>query len=177
MKKKISKIKYSLGNISWLCPECHKDTMELDKHFIPRSLDGPWSCNGYTNICPHCGYSFDNTDMIMFPHAEIDFPDAPDPLTRLINYSCELSINCNDQFGPACCWDETLDENLIALYLTLVSKEKMNSQNTLDALCQWHAGRLFYNEKLPSKELKQIRKLTGWEWYPDIEEKDNETFD
>jgi len=174
MKKKISKIKYSLCNIDWLCPECHKDVSKLDKNFVPRSLEGGWENNGYHNTCPYCGYSFDNTYMIMFPHIERYFPDAPEALLKLIDYTCSLSINCNDQFGPACCWDEEFDENLITLYLILTSEEKMDPVKTLDALCQWHAGRLFYSEKLPSKELKKIRKLTGWEWYPNIKEESDE---
>ena len=44
----------------------------------------------------------------------------------------------------------------------------MDPDKTLDAILQWVAGRLFFSEKKPSKELKQIRKLTGWEWFPQV---------
>ena len=60
-KKKVSKVKYSLQEIDNICPECHEYIPNnVDgKYFIPASLEN-WG-EYYTNTCPHCGYSFDNT--------------------------------------------------------------------------------------------------------------------
>lgn len=166
MKKKISKIKYALMNIDSFCPECHKCVPNKvnGKYFIPASLKG-WG-DSYTNTCPYCGYSFDNTELLMFPHTKQYFPDAPDALCDLLDDSFFMTLNCNDCFGPACCWDEEIEEDVLTLYYVLVSKEGMKPSKALDAIKQWVAGKLFFSEKRPSKELKQLRKLTGWEWFP-----------
>ena len=162
MKKKISKVKYALMNIDYYCPECHKKS-DI-KLWTCSSLEG-WGPS-YSNTCPHCGYSFDNTELLMFPHVEQYFPNAPKALVELLDNTFYMGINCNDLFGPACCWDEELEEDVITLYYVLVAKEGMKPNKSLDAILQWVAGRLFFSEKKPSKELKQLRKLTGWEWYP-----------
>ena len=162
MKKKISKVKYALMNIDSICPECHEHIKE--RFWTCSSLEG-WGPS-YSNTCPHCGYSFDKTELLMFPHVEQYFPNAPKALVELLDNTFYMAINCNDLFGPACCWDEELDEDVITLYYVLVAKEGMKPDKALDAILQWVAGRLFFSEKKPSKELKQLRKLTGWEWYP-----------
>lgn len=162
MRKKISKVKYALMNIDSICPECHEHVKE--RFWTCSSLEG-WG-PGYSNICPHCGYSFDKTELLMFPHVEQYFPNAPKALVELLDNTFHMAINCNDLFGPACCWDEELDEDVITLYYVLVAKEGMKPDKALDAILQWVAGRLFFSEKKPSKELKQLRKLTGWEWFP-----------
>ena len=162
MRKKISKIKYALMNIDSICPECHEHIKE--RFWTCSSLEG-WGPS-YSNTCPHCGYSFDKTELLMFPHVEQYFPNAPKALVELLDNTFYMAINCNDLFGPACCWDEELDEDVITLYYVLVAKEGMKPDKALDAILQWIAGRLFFSEKKPSKELKQLRKLTGWEWYP-----------
>lgn len=170
MRKKISKIKYSFMNCDYLCPECHKKVTK--KFWIPCSIKG-WGID-YNNVCPHCNYCFDNTKFVMFPHTKEYFPDAPEALCELLDDCFGMMINCNDCFGPACCWDEEFDETIITFYLLLTSRERMDPSKTLNALRQWVAGKLFYGSKLPSKELRQIRKLTGWKWYP---KQDNEIKD
>ena len=74
-KKKVSKVKYSLQEIDSICPECHKHVPnKVDgKCFIPTSLEN-WG-EHYTNICPHCGYSFDNTTFVMGSHIKQFLPD------------------------------------------------------------------------------------------------------
>lgn len=170
MRKKISKVKYALMNIDSFCPECHKHVNE--RFWTCSSLEG-WGPS-YSNTCPHCGYCFDNTKLIMFPHTKELYPDAPEALCELLDDCFGMMINCNDCFGPACCWDEEFDETIITFYLLLTSRERMDPSKTLNALRQWVVGKLFYGSKLPSKELRQIRKLTGWKWYP---KQDNEIKD
>lgn len=162
MKKKISKVKYALMNIDYYCPECHKRVDE--RLWTCSSLEG-WGPS-YSNTCPHCRYSFDNTELLMFPHVEQYFPNAPKALVALLDDTFFLTLNCNDLFCPACCWDEEIEEDVITLYYVLTTKEKLDPDKTLDAIRQWMAGQLSYGKKFPSKELKQIRKLTGWKWYP-----------
>ena len=162
MKKKISKVKYALMNIDYYCPECHKESGI--KLWTCSSLKG-WGPS-YSNTCPHCGYSFDNTELLMFPHVEQYFPNAPKALVSLLDDTFFMTLNCNDCFGPACCWDEEIEEDVITLYYVLTAKENMDPDKALDAIRQWMAGKLFFGIKRPSKELKQLRKLTGWEWYP-----------
>lgn len=162
MRKKISKVKYALMNIDSFCPECHKHVDE--RLWTCSSLEG-WGPS-YSNTCPHCGYSFDNTELLMFPHVEQYFPNAPKALVALLDDTFFMTLNCNDCFGPACCWDEEIEEDVITLYYVLTAKEKMDPDKTLDAIRQWMAGKLFFGSKRASKELKQIRKLTGWEWFP-----------
>ena len=149
-------------NIDYYCPECHKKSGI--KLWTCSSLKG-WGPS-YSNTCPHCGYSFDNTELLMFPHVEQYFPNAPKALVSLLDDTFFMTLNCNDCFGPACCWDEEIEEDVITLYYVLTAKENMDPDKALDAIRQWMAGKLFFGIKRPSKELKQLRKLTGWEWYP-----------
>ena len=109
MKKKISKVKYALMNIDYYCPECHKKSGI--KLWTCSSLKG-WGPS-YSNTCPHCGYSFDNTELLMFPHVEQYFPNAPKALVSLLDDTFFMTLNCNDCFGPACCWDEEIEEDVI----------------------------------------------------------------
>lgn len=53
LKKKVSKVKYSLQEIDNICPECHEYIPNnVDgKYFIPASLEN-WG-DHYTNTCPH----------------------------------------------------------------------------------------------------------------------------
>lgn len=162
MRKKISKVKYALMNIDYYCPECHKKSGI--KLWTCSSLKG-WGPS-YSNTCPHCGYSFDNTELLMFPHVEQYFPNAPKALVSLLDDTFFMTLNCNDCFGPTCCWDEEIEEDVITLYYVLTAKENMDPDKALDAIRQWMAGKLFFGIKRPSKELKQLRKLTGWDWYP-----------
>lgn len=169
MRKKISKIKYVLMNHSDYCPHCHKYVRQVgDKLFVPIQLDKYFSSKTYTNTCPNCGYSFDNTEMIFFPHTEEYVPNCDPALSTLIDSCMRITINCNDYFAICCCDDEEFEEDIIAFYLKLVYHEKMNPDKAINALLEWHRGSLSWGCKKPSKELKQIRKLTGYDWYPDI---------
>lgn len=168
MKKKISKIKYVLMNHSDDCPHCHKYVRQVDnKLFVPCTLGKYWSTELYTNTCPYCGYSFDNSEMIFFPHIEEYLPKCDPIISTLINDCQGLVVNCNDYFAICCADCEELEEDIIALYLKLTYVEKMDPQKTMNALLEWHRGSLSWGCKKPSKELKQIRKLTGYDWYPD----------
>lgn len=164
MKKKVSKVKYSLQEIDNFCPECHKHVPnKVDgKYFIPASLEG-WG-DSYTNTCPYCGYSFDHTTFIMFPHIQQFLPDMHPAIVELFDSMFFTTINAND-FYPCCCDDEELENCIIQFYFYLTFIEKMNPANTLSALIEWHRGELGWAKKV-TKELKQIRKLTGWEWFP-----------
>ena len=164
--KKVSKVKYCLENISYICPECHKITHDI--HWIPANTKG-WGSD-YTNICPHCGYSFENTKLLMFPHVKQYFPDAPEALVELIDNCFITTINCNDYFGWACSDDIELEDCMITFYLALTSNEGMNPEDALNGLRQWVCGMYEMGHKRPSKALKQIRKLTGFKWYPKKEE-------
>ena len=168
MRKKISKIKYVLMNHSSDCPNCHKSVNKVnDKLFVPIKLGKYFSPELYTNTCPYCNYSFDNSEMIFFPHIK-EYVKKCDPIIEtLIDSCCDMSINANDFFGIACADDETIEDDVIALYLKLTYVEKMDPQKTLDAILEWHRGTLAWGKKIPSKELKQIRKLTGYNWHPD----------
>ena len=164
MSKKISKVKYSLQEIDLLCPECHKSIPnKVDgKYFIPASLEG-WG-NSYMNTCPWCGYSFDNTTFVMGPHVQQFLPNAHPAIVELFDNMFFMTANAND-FYPACADDEEFENCIIQFYFYLTFIEKMNPMNTLTALIEWHRGELGWAKKV-TKELKQIRKLTGWEWYP-----------
>ena len=168
---KISKVKYSLQDIDYICPECHKAIIgKIDgKFFIPSSLED-WDKN-YTNICPHCGTCFGNTTFIMFPHIKQFLPNVDPALEALIDRSFGVTINAND-FFPACTWDIELEGCLLQFYFYLVYVEKLDPHNVLDALTEWKTGSLGWGNKLPSKELKKIRKLTGFKWWPIKDEED-----
>jgi len=164
MTKKVSKVKYSLQNIDTICPECHKNTYDKEKWFIPASLE-KWG-DTYTNVCPHCGYCFDNTTFLGFLQVKKYFPDAPEALCHLLEDIFFCSINCNDYFAVACADDEEFDEALLHFYCVLTTKEEMTPKDALNGLRQWVRGCLEFGKKHPDKVLKQIRKLTGFKWYP-----------
>ena len=167
LRKKVSKIKYTLDSISHLCPECHKIIDKQEKFWVPCNID-KWG-NNYINVCPHCKHTFDNAKLLIFPHIGQYLPNCNPIVEVLLDHCTDMSINANDFFGWACADDEEFDGEMIAFYLVLTFIEKMEPRKTIEALMEWHRGCLRYGKKLPSKELKQIRKLTGWKWYP-IEE-------
>lgn len=164
MRKKVSKVKYTLASLDYLCPECHKVIKKQDKFYVPCNID-KWGDN-YTNTCPNCGKSFDKAKLMIFPHIEQYLENCDPNIKVLLDYCTDMSINANDFFGWACADDEEFDSEMIALYYALTFTEKMDPKNTIEALMEWHRGCLRYGTKLPSKELRKIRKLTGWEWYP-----------
>lgn len=165
MKKKISKVKYSLQEIDYICPECHEKVPSIvdSKYFMPGSLEG-WGSH-YTNTCPHCGYSFDKTKFIMFPHLQQFLSKVHPAIETLVEHSMFVTINAND-FYPACCWDVEFEGCMLQFYFHLVFDEKLDPNEVLDALTEWKTGSLGWGNKRPSKTLKKIRKLTGFEWYP-----------
>ena len=164
MRTKKSKIKYTLGSIDHLCPECHKLIEKQEKFYVPCNID-KWGDN-YINVCPKCKYKFDNAKLLIFPHIEHYLSDCNPIIKTLLDYTTDISINANDFFGFACADGEEFDCEMIGLYFELTFNEKMDPKNTLEALMEWHRGYLRCEKKLPSKELRQIRKLTGWKWYP-----------
>ena len=166
-KKKISNIKYTLESVSYICPECHKIIKKSDKFWVPCNID-KWG-SSYTNICPHCKYIFDKAKLLIFPHIEQYLKDCDPKLKVLLDYCTDININANDFFGWACSDDEEFDCEMIAFYLALTFVEKMNPEKVMEALIEWHRGYLRYRKKISSKELRQIRKLTGWKWYPNSE--------
>ena len=164
MRKKVSKVKYTLASIDYLCPDCHKKIKKQEKFYVPCNID-KWG-SMYTNTCPNCGKTFDKAKLLIFPHIENYLKNCNPIIKVLLDYCTEMTVNANDFFGWACADDEEFDGEMIAFYLALTFNEKMDPKNTLEALMEWHRGCLRCGKKLPSKELKQIRKLTGWEWYP-----------
>lgn len=164
MRKKISNIKYTLASLDYLCPECHKVIKKQDKFYVPCNID-KWG-SMYTNTCPNCGKSFDKAKLMIFPHVEQYLENCNPNIKALLDYCTDMSINANDFFGWACADDEEFDSEMIALYCALTFTEKMDPKNTIEALMEWRRGYLRHGIKLPSKELRKIRKLTGWEWYP-----------
>ena len=167
-KKKVSKVKYSLQGANWICPECHKAVPDKvdGKYFIPASLVY-WG-DSFTNTCPHCGYSFDNTTFVMGAQIKQFLPHIHPAVSVLLDDIFWASINAND-FYPSCADDEEFESCIIQLYFYLTFVEKMNPSDTLTALIEWHRGELGYAKKV-TKELKQIRKLTGFEWFPKTQE-------
>ena len=163
-KKKVSKVKYSLQEIDNICPECHEyiPNEVNGKYFIPASLEN-WG-EHYTNTCPHCGYSFDNTTFVMGAHVKQFLPDIHPAVSELLNDIFWANINAND-FYPCCADDEEFENCMIQFYFYLTFVEKMNPTNALTSLIEWHRGELGWAKKV-TKELKQIRKLTGFEWFP-----------
>lgn len=168
MRKKVSNIKYTLASLDYLCPDCHKVITKQEKFYVPCNID-KWGTM-YTNTCPHCGKSFDNAKMMIFPHIERYLKNCDPNIKILLDYCTDMCINANDFFGFACADDEEFDCEMIALYLELTFTEKMDPQKTIEALMEWHRGCLRGGKKLASKELRKIRKLTGWKWYPKSKE-------
>ena len=170
MRKKISKIKYTLGSLDHICPDCHKGITKQEKFYVPCNID-KWGSN-YTNVCPNCKKAFDNAKLLIFPHIENYLKDCNPIIKTLLDYMTSISINANDFFAFAFADDEEFDVEIIALYFELTFNEKMDPKNTLEALMEWYRGHLRYGKKLPSKELCKIRKLTGWKWYPHPQNKE-----
>ena len=85
-------------------------------------------------------------------------------LSELLEDVFSASINAND-FYPCCVDDEEFENCMIQFYFYLTFVEKMNPANALTSLIEWHRGELGWAKKV-TKELKQIRKLTGFEWFP-----------
>lgn len=160
--KKISKVKYCLESINHICPECHNEVKDI--YWVPANLKR-WGSD-YKNVCPHCGYSFENTKFLMFPHVKQYFPNAPEALVELLDDTFSMSINCNDYFGWACSDDIELEDCMITFYFALTANEGMNPEDALNGLRQWVRGMYEMGHKRPNKALKQIRKLTGFKWYP-----------
>jgi len=103
-KKKVSKVKYSLQEVDYICPECHKYVPnKVDgKYFVPASLE-IWG-DMFTNTCPHCGYSFDNTTFVMGIDIQKFLPDIHPAVSQLLEDVFNASINANDFY--LCCADD-----------------------------------------------------------------------
>ena len=59
--------------------------------------------------CPHCGKSFDNAKMMIFPHIERYLKNCDPNIKILLDYCTDMCINANDFFGFACADDEEFD--------------------------------------------------------------------
>ena len=122
-KKKVSKVKYSLQEVDYICPECHKYVPnKVDgKYFVPSSLE-IWG-DMFTNTCPHCGYSFDNTTFVMGIDIQRFLPDIHPAVSQLLEDVFNASINAND-FYPCCADDEEFENCMIQFYFYLTFVEK-----------------------------------------------------
>lgn len=166
-KPKISKVKYCLADIDYICPECgHKFLKETDGEYAKKFTACKDKLLSYSeNYCPYCNHKFDNTELLN-PYSIIDKYVSDPIVKKLFNYMFYTILNANDFFGIACADDEALDIDTLSLYFILVYEYKIKPNDAIEALMEWNRGSLRFGSKMPSKALKIIRKLLGHKWYP-----------
>ena len=86
-KPKISKVKYCLADIDYICPECgHKFLKETDGEYAKKFTACKDKLLSYSeNYCPYCNHKFDNTELLN-PYSIIDKYVSDTIVKKLFNY-------------------------------------------------------------------------------------------